>query len=183
MQINLLPFEHMAYHIGQRRCGRLFVPIFLAVTISSFVICMLLLSEVGGSDDESAKRQDVLLQSVLERVGKLSEEIEREYTKLQMRKERSRRRTRPVILLDEITRKLPERLSLTEIRYKTSGAWFQGIAENQDVLMEFKDSIVSLAAGSSSVIRRTAWEQLEGRMSLVFELDVGFGAHELIGKE
>lgn len=183
MQINLLPSENVAYHIGQRRCRRLLVPIFLTVTISSFAICMLLLSEVEGSDDESTKRQDVLLQSVLERVEKLSKEIEQEYAKLQMRKERSSRRTRPVMLLDEITRKLPERLSLTEIRYKSSGAWFRGIAQNQDVVMEFRDSLVSLGARSSPVIRRTAWEQLEGRMSLVFELDVDFGAHELIGKE
>ncbi len=182
MQINLLPFENVAYHIGQQRCRRLFVPIFLTVAISSFVICILLLSDAAGSNDESTERQDVLLQSVLERVKKLSKEIEQEYAKLQMQKERIRQRARPVILLDEIARRLPGEIALLEIRYKTSGAWFRGIAQNQDVLMEFKDSLESLAAGSSTVIRRTAWEQLEGRMSLVFELDVSFGSHELKGK-
>jgi Tfp pilus assembly protein PilN len=168
-QINLLPHDQRWRRIGRGRFRNLFAVLIGLLVLCPFVTLVYVVQDGSISSNIHRQKEAVLLTAITQRVAKLSEEIEREYRSARQLQRAALSRARPISLLFQLSRTIPPDVHLQELRIDDNGIYFQGMANNQEELLRFREGLFSIVGDSSASMERASWGRFDGRMVLEFE--------------
>lgn len=164
IRINLLPVREARKRASQRQSGLLLGGAVVAGLFLAFLIHMTVQARLSSArsrirhvEQELAKVEKTL--GDVEEFRKKKEDIQRKLTVIA---ELQRSRTAPVILLDEIATRIPERVWLTDLSLKKGLLELSGYGLDNEVIAAFMTSLGQSAHLSNVELLETKLEDRKG---------------------